>query len=136
VKKLLIEQSFVSPKPMDSEESLLAAANALDIRSRLMATEVPLSLYSVGSDRHNLEIPKIGHVPVQRPNVVDSDRPHMACTATHQSIDQLPCSELQMMPIRKAHEITGQPVRSAAPMLSLYTTVKITNIREQSRSNW
>ena len=114
---------------MTTQEQLIAAADALDVRRKLMQTEVPLSNTARIVENSQATLPHlVRQGSGRKPNVI------MAAT-----YERRPRKEMQIeLPDRAKLSPTPTtpldlpcppPTRSVTPMLSLYATVKVSNIR-------
>lgn len=119
---------------MTTKEKLIATADALDVRSRLMETEVPLSLSPRTVNGIYFDDPLIGSqaVEAKRPtmmNPTETAPRHIPRTLKSASLE----TKAQMASATAHHEdafIAPPPIRTMTPMLSLYATVRISNIRK------
>lgn len=116
---------------MTGQAQLIVAADALDVRSKLMQTEVPLSvLPRSGVESGNSTaylVPRI--TDSKKPKVVlPLDLNHQTGQAAYSAIfgSCQPNSPLTPSMVPSC----PPPTRSVTPMLSLYATVKISNIRK------
>lgn len=130
-----MQQSFLTAGTSSTREQLIAAADALDVRSKLMQTEVPLSLFPRTLQGATIPIPHfVPDTAAKRPNVVvasEMARLQQDANLNHAAAESdrvHPTSEMPLTPLDVPK--CPPPTRSVTPMLSLYATVKVSNIRK------
>lgn len=117
---------------MSDRDQLIVAADALDVRSKLMQTEVPLSVLprsSVDSGISNAYLmPRT--TDLKKPKVVlPLDLNHQTGQTAFSTA--FGSGQLNSPLTPSFMPSCPPPTRSVTPMLSLYATVKISNIREE-----
>lgn len=110
---------------------LIAAADALDVRSMLMKTDVPLTAYSHPiKTQHfmqegSLKVTDLNGSMSPDPNVQEELPRKTSVDTVYKTWNGLVGATIIDQPILNV----PPPTRTVTPMLSLYATVKISNIR-------
>lgn len=131
-----LQQFLHVPRNLTSAQKLIAVADALDVRTRLMVTEVPLSSVPRTAYGFDFEITTTSQciLPEQFASSGKSQKPSMSDLSSIHDKKVPPlkhlCSIATEAPQLDGNMKCSTSVHPVTPMISQYATVKISNIRE------